>query len=717
MATKDPSALMELATVVLQDVWGYDAFRGVQKEVVHRLLVDGENALCLMPTGGGKSLCYQLPALCLPGLTVVVSPLIALMKDQVDALRKRNVAAASMDSSLTPDEMKAVRSQLKDKTLKLLYVAPERLANEMFISLMMKQEVSLLAVDESHCVSEWGPSFRPEYLKVARFAKEVEAQRVLCLTATATPSVVKDICGAENGFDIDVDKGVFTTGNYRPNLSLLIKPTFNLASKIALLVPFLKSRGAGGAIVYATTHSDAEKVVASLKEKGLESKFYHAGVPAEDRKATQDWFTAGQGIVVATIAFGMGIDKSDIRQVVHFMIPKTLENYSQEVGRAGRDGLPATCLMMPCATDLPILESFARGNTPSRNSIRAWLGQVFAAKPAADSAIDFSLYAQSTEFDITRNTLGLLYANLELQCELLRAGTPFYSTYAIKPSSEPTRFHDILDDNSPLAQAIRKHWKKGSTWCTLDIVSVIEGDGFDRTEIVRQINRWESSGCCETKVSNVRNRYLPLKKLPTTAAEIDKIADDMFQQMHEREEADVKRLFGTAAFVKRDGCFAHGLACYFGDETSVPNGECGSCSWCQTRKPISFDPKPHAALDEGKIKAVLAVCGVRDDARFLARLAFGISSPRITKLGLSRHPVFKSCETADFSALVARFEEECEKVGWQNGPVLSAAPPAKKGAFGAGKGGAGKGGSASASAAGTKRSSSTASGAKRGKYD
>ena len=214
-------------------------------------------------------------------------------------------------------------------------------------------------------MSEWGPSFRSEYLKVARFAKEVNAQRVLCLTATATPSVVNDICAKENGFDIDVEHGVLKTGNYRPNLALQIRPCANYGAKLAALTPFLKARGRGGAIVYVTTHHESEDVAAALKKSGIDCKHYHAGMKSDERKATQDWFISSEGVVVATIAFGMGIDHASIRQVTHFTVPKTLENYSwvdfgastyrpradslfrsQEVGRAGRDGLPATCLML-----------------------------------------------------------------------------------------------------------------------------------------------------------------------------------------------------------------------------------------------------------------------------------------------------------------------------------------------------------------------------------
>ncbi|GAA6042323.1 hypothetical protein JCM8097_003845 [Rhodosporidiobolus ruineniae] len=708
---------MDVARQHLHDVWGYEDFRGVQEKVIERLL-EGKNALCLMPTGGGKSLCFQVPALCLDGLTLVVSPLIALMKDQVDALRKRGVAAASMDSSLSTEEAAAVRADLRNGRLKILYVAPERLNNELFISMVSAQKIALLAVDESHCVSEWGPSFRAEYLKVSRFAKEVNAERVLCLTATATPSVVVDICNPDNGFDIDLEEGVFSTGAYRPNLTLSIKPCLNQKAKLAVLVPFLQSRGDGASIVYVTIQKQADELAAELVAKDVDARAYHAGMAADKRKEVQDWFIAGNGVVVATIAFGMGIDKANIRQIVHYMLPKTLENYSQEIGRAGRDGLPSTCMMLPSASDYPILESFARANTPSEPSVSTWLKSVFASTVEADGTISFNHFADSNEFDIGRNTLSLLFAILELQFGLLRATTPFYSTYQFKPHpSNPNGFTDVLKGNpqDAAAAAIRSVWKKGNIWITVDAVEAAERSGVPRVDIVRRISRWEMDGACEVKVTGVRNRYIVLQDLPQSDEEIAALAKEMYRQLHEREEADVTRLRSVAQFIRGGQCYAHELATYFGDKGSVPNGRCENCSYCKTGKPLSFEPKFDAPFSDKQIKFVLGVCGVRDDPRFLARLAFGVSSPRITTLGLSKHSIFGCCDTANFGSLLERFEAECAENGYKNKPVLAPPKPtagkaggesaAKKPAAGAGAKKPAAGGSAKtpSSAAGNKR--------------
>ncbi|GAA5905430.1 hypothetical protein JCM8208_004276 [Rhodotorula glutinis] len=699
---------MEQAQQVLESTFGFSEFRGVQAKVIERLLVDKKNALCLMPTGGGKSLCFQVPALCLDGLTLVVSPLIALMKDQVDVLRAKGVAAASMDSSLSMEESMAVKRDLREGRLKILYVAPERLNNEMFVSMISEQKVALLAVDESHCVSQWGPSFRAEYLKVSRFAKEIEAERVLCLTATATPEVVEGICDANDGFDIDLEHGVFSTGAFRPNLSLLIKPCANYRSKVSVLAPFLRTRGKGAAIVYVTVQHTADELARELKESyQIDTRSYHAGMAADKRKEVQDWFIGGTGVVVATIAFGMGIDKANIRQVVHFTMPKTLENYSQEVGRAGRDGLASTCLMLPSSSDMPILESFARANTPSRKSVKEWLDVVFLSTVEADGTMSANPYEQSQTFDIGRNTLSLLYALLELQQGLLRATTPFYSSYQLKPSSSnPSAFKTkVENDKSPEAVAIRAHWKKGPTWHTVDVVPAAEDSNIPRADLVRCISRWELNGFVEVKVAGVRNRYLVTGTLPELDEDIDELADKLYQQLHDREEADVKRLRSVVDFVRGGKCYAQELAEYFGDPDSVPNGVCGNCSFCTTKTKIPFEPKFDAPFSDKQIAFVMGVCGVRDDPRFLARLAFGVSSPRITALGLSKHDVFGCCDTADFTKLLERFEAECAAQGHKNRAVLAppktstasaggtgkAAAPAKRGAAG---GGAAAGGAA-----------------------
>ncbi len=320
----------------LQTHFGHEGFREGQEAVV-RALLDGECALALFPTGAGKSLCYQLPAVLLEGTALIISPLIALMKDQVDALRARGIAVARLDSSLTAEETQRVYADLRAGTLKLLYVAPERLSSEAFIERLRRVKISLLAIDEAHCISEWGHNFRPEYLRLARVAEELALRPVLALTATATPDVARDICKA---FGIADERHVQTSFR-RKNLHLRVTPCA-ARQKLDVLTKRLASAKVRPAVVYVTFQKTAEDVAAHLASAGLAARAYHAGMKSEDRDATQEAFMRGEcEVIVATIAFGMGIDKADIRSVIHFNLPKTLENYQQEIGRAGRDGQPS----------------------------------------------------------------------------------------------------------------------------------------------------------------------------------------------------------------------------------------------------------------------------------------------------------------------------------------------------------------------------------------
>ncbi|KAF9244628.1 ATP-dependent DNA helicase [Melanogaster broomeanus] len=601
---------MENAFKVLHDIWGFPSFKLSQEAVIKRLIVDNENALVLFPTGGGKSLTYQVPALCLPGLTLVISPLIALMKDQVDALVARGVKAANLDSTLDANRSAWVKQEVMSGQIKLLYVAPERLNNEGFISMMSHVKISLLAVDESHCISQWGASFRPEYLKIARFAEEMDVERVLCLTATATPTVSEDIC---KSFFID-PKGVFRTPVYRSNLSLQVEVADTLEKKLDR-----------PAIIYVTLQRHAEEVANHLRPHGLAPMVYHAGLPADERTKVQlEFMESTKGIVCATIAFGMGIDKANIRQVVHLYMPKTLENYSQEVGRAGRDGLPSTCLMFLSSPDIPILEGFARGDTCDKKDLELWIQEVAFKEPAKDGTIDFNHYQQSK-----------------------KAITPFYSVYELS-SRSADGWGKVLTDKSHEAETIKMYWSLRGGGYQIDVVTAATSSGKERSDLARKISDWELSGKLGwvfSKASQVRARY-------------KYVANLMYQRMLGRREESIMKLRQVIEFATNDDCMACLLA-------RVPGGLCGTCTFCITGDAIKFDPQPDAKPDQNKIKAILAACHERDDPRLLARMAFGITSPRLTANKWSTsHPLFGSMVDSDFNALVAAFEKECKKVNY-----------------------------------------------------
>ncbi|EMD42135.1 hypothetical protein CERSUDRAFT_129539 [Gelatoporia subvermispora B] len=656
---------MEKAHQALKDVFGFESFRLLQQDAIHRLLVNNENALVIFPTGGGKSLTYQVPALCLDGLTLVISPLIALMKDQVDALVKRGVKAANLDSTLGADRAAWVKGELLSGSLKILFVAPERLNNESFVALMKRVKISLLAVDEAHCISQWGASFRPEYLKIARFAEEMDVERVLCLTATATPTVAQDIC---TSFYIDQKDGVFKTPLYRPNLSFKVEVANTLDEKMKRIVPLLQAR-TGPVIIYCTLQKDAAEVANRLYPYDLEPMVYHAGLPGEEREQIQIKFMESEkGIVCATIAFGMGIDKADIRSVIHLYMPKTLENYSQEVGRAGRDGLPSTCLMFLSAADIPILEGFARGDTCSKKDVELWIQQVAMKEPDADGTIYFNHYDQSKIFDIRMNVLNLCYAQLELDHKYIRAITPFYSVYDI--SARGSGLQAILKDNSQASQAIRKYWRTKVGGYQIDVVDTAKFSKLDRSELARTISGWEMDGHITTKPSQIRARYLIVNPMIKTVEGIKELANKIHQGMLSREEEAVQKLQQVIDLATGDDCLAHALATYFGDSDAVPGGMCGQCSFCVSGSGIEFRRKVSTVVDPMRMRAILAACPERDDPRLLARMAFGITSPRLTANKWSTsHQLFGSMVDVDFNALVAAFDEECAKSGYLKNTV------------------------------------------------
>ncbi|KAJ7706258.1 ATP-dependent DNA helicase [Mycena rosella] len=656
---------MERAHQVLKDVFGFPSFRLSQGDAIARLIELDENALVVYPTGGGKSLVYQVPALCLDsGITLVISPLISLMKDQVDVLVERKVKAASLDSTLSADTASWVKAEVLSGNMKILYVAPERLNNEGFVQMMSQVKIALLAIDEAHCISQWGSSFRPEYLKIARFCEEQDVERVLCLTATATPAVVDDIC---KSFLIKKE-GVFRTPVFRANLSLRVEVAETMDKKLDILVPLLKER-TGPSIIYVTLQKHAEDVANSLMSRGLPGILvYHAGLPAPERQRVQETFMkSADRIVVCTIAFGMGIDKSNIRQVIHLFMPKTLENYSQEVGRAGRDGLRSTCVMFLAAADIPILEGFSRGDTCTERDLQLWLQEVASKAPSSDSTLDFNLYEQSKLYDIRSNVLNLCYAQLELDYGFIRAVTPFYSIYEITPRGSAERA-SILNDKSREAVTIRTYWRLKGEKFEINVVDTAAQSGADRTDLARKINRWEFDGFAQTKPSQVRSRYLllPNKPMPKTSDEIEKVAVELYAGMRKREEDGVAKLRHVLELTTDDECLPRNLSKYFGGEDTVPDDGCGFCTFCTTGQGPTFSPHVVAKVNAKQISAILNACPERDDPRLLARMAFGITSPRLTALKCStNHPLFGSMVNTDFNALVKAFDVECAKVDYR----------------------------------------------------
>ena len=357
-----PAASPRSARALLRDVFGFAAYRPHQEEIVDHLVAGGDTFV-LMPTGGGKSLCYQLPAMVRAGTGIVVSPLISLMKDQVDALRAAGVGAAAYNSSLDPDEARSVLRALHAGELDLLYVAPETLMTEGFLERVRGLEpgVALFAIDEAHCVSQWGHDFRPEYVQLGQLRGLFPGVPIMACTATADPETRDDV-RARLGLS---DAAVYVTGFDRPNIRYTV---VDKREPLHQLTQFLAGHAGESGIVYCLSRKRTEEVSSKLRAHGVDAAAYHAGLPPDERRRVQDAFARDEvAVVVATVAFGMGIDKSDVRFVVHYDLPKTVESYYQETGRSGRDGLPAEALLLFGLGDAAVVRSLVEGGGRAAN--------------------------------------------------------------------------------------------------------------------------------------------------------------------------------------------------------------------------------------------------------------------------------------------------------------------------------------------------------------
>ena len=642
-----PSAAPTPETL-LRERFGLPVVRPGQRQVIGALLERGA-ALAVFPTGGGKSLCYQLPALLLEGVTVVVSPLIALMKDQIDYLKGRGIEAARLDSSLDRDLAAQTEARLRSGVLRLLYVSPERFNNERFLELLRKVHIALFAVDEAHCISEWGHNFRPDYLKLAGIARELGAQRVLALTATATPAVVADIC---EGFRIPREDAV-VTGFHRPNLFLSTLPT-PAAGRDRVLVRQIHTRPPGAGIVYVTLQKTAERVAQVLAAEGIPARAYHAGMDTEERTAVQEWWKqSDRAVVVATIAFGMGIDKADVRYVYHYNLPKGLESYSQEVGRAGRDGLPSVVEVLGGPEDVATLENFAYGDTPSRESLRSLLRQILSGHPQ----FDVDQYALSNAHDIRQLVLRTALTYLELM-GVLRQGTPFYAGYRARPHLPVDEIAGRFQgERAEFIRQIFRRSKQGREWYTIDPQRLADDLGQERLRVTRALEYLGEQGWVELAASDARQRYTRLVADPDT----DALADELERRFRRREEKEVERMAQVVELVGGAGCRTNRLLAYFGETRTAP---CGHCTWCEAGTAPPFPPEPRlppigqvvqrSALEQVAAGAPAALGTPRQRARFLC----GLSSPALGKAKLGKHPLFGALEERRFAEVLAWCEAD-----------------------------------------------------------
>jgi len=611
----------------LEQVFGYPQFRAGQEAAISAVLA-GRSAAAIFPTGSGKSLCYQLPALLLPHLTLVVSPLLALIQDQLAFLQRHGIAAASIDSAQSRDEVAQVMARARSGELKILMISVERLKNERFRHFITQVPISLLVVDEAHCISEWGHNFRPDYLKLPDYQREFNIPQALLLTATATPQVIADM---QNKFAIAPDD-VVTTGFYRANLNLWVEPVKG-ADKRRRLVQWLSPKAGEPTIVYVTLQKTAEYIATHLRQNGLEASAYHAGLPHDQRESIQKRFMGGQlNCIVATIAFGMGIDKSDIRNVVHFDLPKSIENYSQEIGRAGRDGAPSDCLVLANRDSLNVLENFVYGDTPEHDGIRCVLEDVLDAIPQGQW--EFLLGPLADQSNIRQLPLKTLLVQLELR-GLIAPRYSYFAEYRFKFLLEPEALVQRFEgERQQFVQALIDTSTRARTWATVNFDTLYQQHQAERGRVVTALDYFHEKGWIELESKQVTEVYSVL----VSDFDADALSAELHEYFTQHETTEVARIHAMLDLFASEQCLSQRLADYFGDHHAPQR--CGHCSVCLGD--VARLPEP-PALPALATKDFPQLCGefirkhedYKDAApgvECLTRFLCGISVPLFTKL-------------------------------------------------------------------------------------
>ena len=630
----------------LEKHFGWTEFKPGQAEVVSRLL-DGKSTLAVFPTGGGKSLCYQLPALMLEGLTVVVSPLIALMKDQIDQLLARNVVAVRLDSSLSFDEYRDAVSKIRQGLAKLLYVAPERFFNERFRSELDGVKISLFAIDEAHCISQWGHNFRPDYLKLAGIASRLNVERVLCLTATATPRVQQDVCDT---FQI-ADEDVVSTRFFRANLHIRSQ-VVAAGDRDSILIGKLKNSLPGATIVYVTLQKTAEEVANLCQNANLEARAYHAGMDAETRSEIQDWFMSSQRrIIVATIAFGMGIDKSDIRYIYHYNPPKSIESYAQEIGRAGRDGEVSQCEMLLVAEDKIVLENFVYGDTPSQPSLVTFLKEV-DNQPDEFFVSPIKLGNLSDIRSIVTKTL-LTYLELD---GYLESTAPRYENYQFIPNITGAELLDHFQgERQNFVRGLLSCARKKKIWFTIELETAMQKLDCERVRIVKALDYFAENGWIELKASRLVHGYRRLNPIES----VEQLASEYFNRVVDRESGEIQRTRQVLQLACARECQAAAISAHFGQPMETT---CGQCSFCLEQGPFEVPEPDHERLATETIATLQRLVSdhpaALNSSRAIARFVCGITSPALTRAKLSRHAMFGYEQSIPFDQVMQQVESE-----------------------------------------------------------
>ena len=612
---------------VLQKHWGYDSFRPLQLEIIESVL-SGHDTLGLLPTGGGKSLTFQVPAMMLPGVTLVVTPLISLMKDQVDNLLDRGIRAVHFHSGLTRREVDLALTRCRLGKAKLAYVSPERLQNENFIAELRSLPISLIVVDEAHCISQWGYDFRPSYLKIARL-RELAGENVpvLALTASATPDVTKDIMRSLQF----KEERIFAKSFSRDNLSYVVRYA---DFKDAMLLKVLRST-AGCSIIYVRSRKRTREIAEMLMREGISSDFYHAGLSPEDKNEKQNRWKADEvRVLVATNAFGMGIDKPDVRLVVHYDLPSSLEEYYQEAGRAGRDGKEAYAVVIASKYDKSTLSRRVADSFPDKDFIR----HVYEL---AGNFLDVAVgegYGQVYEFNFTLFCHTFNLPPVPTQSALILLTRSGYIEY-VEETTSRSRLMVIMKKNELYSLDLDTDTEEVFQYVLRNYTGLFADYVYINEVMIAQSLRLSSETVYQSLLYLTRLHaihYIPRKTTPyiiyTTSRELPKyliIPLEVYERQRERMERRIDAMKNFAFGM--EGCRVNTMLRYFGE---TPECECGKCDLCRAKKRANMQATNR--IDDTTLTESILYLASQPGGRTVDHIIAQISAPSDTVIAKIR---------------------------------------------------------------------------------
>ncbi|HEX8423167.1 MAG TPA: RecQ family ATP-dependent DNA helicase [Pyrinomonadaceae bacterium] len=656
---------LDSALAALREHFNFETFRAGQREVIEAVLA-GHDTVVVMPTGGGKSLCFQLPALMNEGATIVVSPLIALMKDQVDALHARGLPATFINSSLDFEEQKARIAGIRQGRYKLVYVAPERFRSAHFVETLKGVNVSLFAVDEAHCVSTWGHDFRPDFLRLKAAIEEIGRPQVVALTATATPHVRADII-EQLGLR---EPRAYVSGFDRPNLSIKVVHTLKEREKIAHVKSLAAAAHGGSGIIYSSTRKSVEQVARRLKDAGLSVVAYHAGMEEAERTRAQDDFMSGRvQMIVATNAFGMGIDKADIRFVIHYHLPGSIEAYYQEIGRAGRDGLPATCVLLFNYADKRTQDYFIEGSYPPPEII----AKVYEALVATRlQHIELSTREIAVRASV-RNEMAVQSALIILEkAGHIERGAAGENRAAVRLLMPPHLARETVNakrsarDKQVLFTLLGGYELNERADAEIDVNEFAETAGLDLGSVRRSLSSLAASNVISYAAARRTRGLQMLDARPVSHLRIRP------QDLARRAALEQRKLREMISFCYADRCYRAFILDYFGDRSHKPT--CGSCGVCakEQAQPASVAPEAPDDYLESSFEDEVSPFGAASESTEMGASAAPIPPrTRLDKFVIENTPFASDLENElDRQSLAEHRRREAESFGAESNSVV-----------------------------------------------